>query len=155
MRFQPMLIDGNWVKASDGGEMEVINQATEEVFALVPKATNDDIEKAIASADRSFSFWAKLSPAQRAEYLYKASIIVMERYQEIGKTMTAEQGKPLLEAQGEVKKGADIHTLSHQLCHPPAGERLRYQDHPGAVGPRQCSDHHDLYPCGPQKQTRR
>lgn len=108
MRFQPMLIDGNWVKASDCGEIEVTNPATEEVFVSVPKATNDDIVRAITSANKSFPSWAKLSPAQRAEYLYKASVIVMDRYKEIGKTMTAEQGKPLPEAQGEVKKGADI-----------------------------------------------
>ena len=103
-----MLIDGHWVEASDSSVIEVTNPATEEVFASVPSASKDDVEKAIASADRSFPCWAKLSPAQRADYLNKAAAMVMDRHEEIARAMTTEQGKPLAEARGEVKKAADI-----------------------------------------------
>ncbi len=108
MIFQPMLIAGRWVEASDGGVIGVVNPATEEVFATVPKANADDVKVAIESADNSFASWAKLSPAQRSDYLRKACALVMERHKEIARVMTTEEGKPLLEAEGEVKKAAKI-----------------------------------------------
>jgi len=108
MKYQLMLIDGEWVEAADGGFINVINPATEEVFAQVPRATEEDVASAIKSADVAFPEWAKLSPAERGNYLRAASELVMQRYEEIGGIMTEEQGKPLLEAQGEVKKAALI-----------------------------------------------
>ena len=108
MKRQLMLIDGEWVEASDGGLNNVINPATEEVFAQVARATEEDVVRAIKAADVAFPEWAKLSPAGRGNYLRAASELVMQRCEEIGRIMTEEQGKPLLEAQGEVKKAALI-----------------------------------------------
>lgn len=103
-----MLIAGEWVEAADGGVMDVVNPATEEVFAQVPRATPQDVARAVEAADAAFSGWAKLSPAQRGECLRAGGELVAARAEEIGRTMTEEQGKPLLEAQGEVKKAARI-----------------------------------------------
>lgn len=108
MRRQLMLIDGEWVEAADGGVIDVINPATEEVFAQVPEPTKEDVTRSIESADDAFPTWAKLSPAQRGDYLRTASELVLQRHEEIGRTMTEEQGKPLLEAQGEVRKAGHI-----------------------------------------------
>jgi len=108
MKRQLMLIDGEWVEAADSGLIDVVNPATEEVFAQVPWATEEDVARAIKAADIAFPEWAKLSPAGRGNYLRAASELVMQRYGEIGRIMTEEQGKPLLEAQGEVKKAALI-----------------------------------------------
>ena len=90
-----MLIDGKWVEASDREVIDVANPASEEVFAQVPKATEEDVARA-------------LSPAERGAYLRTAAELVIERHEEIGRAVTEEQGKPLLEAQGEVKKAAII-----------------------------------------------
>ena len=103
-----MLINGEWVDSTDGRVIEVINPATEEIFAQVPMATKEDVNKAIKAADAAFPAWAKLSPAQRGGYLRKAGELVLKRYKEIGSLMTEEQGKPVEEAQGEVKKAAEI-----------------------------------------------
>ena len=103
-----MLINGEWVDSTDGRVIEVINPGTEEIFAQVPMATKEDVNRAIKAADAAFPAWAKLSPAQRGGYLRKAGELVLKRHKEIGSLMTEEQGKPVAEAQGEVKKAAEI-----------------------------------------------
>ena len=108
MRHQPMLVDGQWVDAADGGVIDVANPANEEVFAQVPRAVEEDVARAIAAADAAWPAWAKLSPGERGAYLRAAGELVGQRHEEIGRAMTEEQGKPLLEAQGEVKKAAGI-----------------------------------------------
>lgn len=67
-----------------------------------------DIENAVDAADRAFKMWSKLTPFQRGGYLRRASEIVLECAQKIARFMTQEQGKPLSEAIGEVRKGAEI-----------------------------------------------
>ena len=105
---EKMLIGGNWVDAGDREVLEVVNPATEEVFAVCPKATRDDVEAAINAANEAFPSWSNLTPFKRGDYLRKASEIVRSRSREIAKMMTMEQGKPLKEGEGEVIKGADI-----------------------------------------------
>lgn len=105
---EKMLIGGNWVDAGDREVLEVVNPATEEVFAVCPKATRDDVEAAINAANEAFPSWSNLTPFKRGEYLRKASEIVRSRSRDIAEMMTMEQGKPLKEAEGEVIKGADI-----------------------------------------------
>jgi len=102
------LIDGVWTDGSGNGRLEVVNPADGEVFASVPAATDKDVESAVNAAGRAFPEWSGLTPFKRGEYLRKASLIVTERAGEIARLMTSEQGKPLAEALGEVKKGADI-----------------------------------------------
>jgi succinate-semialdehyde dehydrogenase/glutarate-semialdehyde dehydrogenase len=103
-----MLIGGQWVDALSNDKLAVINPAYDEIFAEVPKAHKEDIEKAINSADSAFEKWSSLSPFKRGAFLRKASDIVLERIEEIAKLMTQEQGKPYKEAAGEVEKGAKI-----------------------------------------------
>ncbi len=103
-----MLIDGNWIDSPDGKHIEVENPATREIFERVPFSSESDINGAVEAAHRAFKEWSLLSPEKRAEYLIKASELVLERKDEIARTMTAEQGKPLNEAKGEVRKGAEI-----------------------------------------------
>jgi succinate-semialdehyde dehydrogenase / glutarate-semialdehyde dehydrogenase len=100
------LIDGEW---TDGKEFfDVVNPANAEVIAKVPKTSKENVENAVDAADRAFVEWSRLSPFKRGEYLRKASEIIHQRAGEIARLMTKEQGKPLAEALGEVKKGAQI-----------------------------------------------
>ncbi len=103
-----MLIDGQWSAGSTGQTFSVINPATEEIIAQVPKAAAADVEQAVAAAARAFPAWSRLSPAQRGTWLRRASDLIAERAAEIARLMTQEQGKPLKEAEGEVLKGAEI-----------------------------------------------
>ena len=60
-----MLIDGECVEAADGAAFDVADPATGEVFAQVPSATDDDVDRAVGAADRAFAEWSRLSPMQR------------------------------------------------------------------------------------------
>ena len=103
-----MLIDGQWVDSDSGEYIEVIDPATEEVFARVPVAARDQVTTALEAAQRAFPQWSRLSPEQRALYLWRASSILEERKEKIGQVLTREQGKPLKEAIGEIEKAVEM-----------------------------------------------
>ena len=108
MIFNRMLINGEWVNGGGRSYIEVENPATEEIFERVPAASESDINDAVESADRAFRTWSALSPEKRGKYLHRAAEIALQREDEIASAMTMEQGKPLNEARGEVRKGAEI-----------------------------------------------
>ncbi len=108
MIIERMLIGGKWTTARDGGTIPVINPATEEVFAKVPKAGRIDAEDAIKAADAAFESWSSLTPFERGSFLRRAGEIVLRNEDKIAELMTMEQGKPFREALGEVRKGAQI-----------------------------------------------
>jgi succinate-semialdehyde dehydrogenase/glutarate-semialdehyde dehydrogenase len=99
-----MLIDGEWVDSKSGATIEVQDPARGEVFARVPRATEDEVIRALEAAQRAFPDWARLSPDQRGAYLWRASEILEERQKAISRLLTREQGKPLSEAIGEIEK---------------------------------------------------
>lgn len=103
-----MLINGDWVDSESRQYLEVVNPATEDAFAEVPRATENEVNQALEAARAAFPAWAGLSPFQRAEYLRRAADILNERKEKIGRLMSREQGKPLQEAIGEVEKGVEM-----------------------------------------------
>lgn len=103
-----LLIGGQYLPAESGAAREVINPATEEIIGRVSIASDGDLEKAVQAAEAAFVQWSTLSPFERGEYLRKASRLVLQRSKEIASLMTLEQGKPLKEAEGEVKKAGRI-----------------------------------------------
>jgi len=103
-----MLIDGQWKDAADRQFLEVTDPRTGKVFAKVPRAAGQDIDAAVDAADRVFKNWSRTNVFKRSALLREAAQIVEERKDEISRLMCMEQGKPLAEAAGEVKKGAEI-----------------------------------------------
>lgn len=103
-----MLIDGDWVESEGGEFMEVVNPATEEAFARVPRATEREVDAALKAARKAFPAWARLSPERRGVYLWKASRILEQRKIQVGRLMTREQGKPVREAVGEIEKAVEM-----------------------------------------------
>jgi len=103
-----MYIDGEWVGAAGGATFDVFNPATGEKLEAVPDGGRVDAERAVAAADRAFAGWAGLTAYQRSEFLYRAWQIMIERKEELARTMTAEQGKPIRAARNEVQYGADF-----------------------------------------------
>jgi len=109
VQIQGMIIGGKIVSQSDGGDyIDVINPATEEVIGRVPAASEEQVDEAARAAWRAFERWSKLSPFERARFLYRAASLVEERAEEIGRILTAEEGKPLKEAVSEVKGSAEV-----------------------------------------------
>ncbi len=103
-----MYIDGRWVDSSSRQYIEVVNPATEEAFARAPRATEEEVTRALEAAERAFPGWARLSADQRGAYLWRASNILEERKEKIGRLLTREQGKPPKEAVGEIEKAVEM-----------------------------------------------
>ena len=101
-------IDGKWIKASSGETYEVINPANEEVLGHASKASPEDVEKALKSAQQGLEVWKKTTPWQRSYILRRIADKMREKQDVLAKWMTLEMGKPLNEAKGEVNGAADI-----------------------------------------------
>ncbi len=127
-----MLIGGEWREATAGEELEVFNPATEEVVGSVPAASAQDVELAVETARRAFADWAATDGEKRGRILAAAADLIEANANELGATLTSEQGKPLAEAAGEV------HHLAHGVrYYAEAATKVTgtYQELPSAFGP--------------------
>ncbi len=103
-----LFIDGKWRNAAGNRSIPVLNPATEEVLATVAHASKDDLDEALAAAEKGFAVWKKVSAYDRSKLMRKAADIFRSRNEEVAKLMTLEQGKPLAEAKMEAMAAADI-----------------------------------------------
>jgi len=101
-------IDGKWQKSSNGETYDVINPATEEVIGKASKASIEDVDKALISAQKGFLVWKKFLPWDRASIIRKIANLIRKKNNELAKWMTLETGKPLAEGLAEVAASADI-----------------------------------------------
>jgi aldehyde dehydrogenase (NAD+) len=92
--YDKLYVDGAWVSPSATDTLEVINAASEEVMATVPKGTPADIDKAVAAARRAFDGWSQTSPEERAKYLGRIGEGLMARMDEIATVVSQEVGMP-------------------------------------------------------------
>lgn len=97
-----MYINGEWRDAIRGATYEVKNPATGKVVDTVPKGGKEDVQAAVEAAEKAFAGWADTSPDDRASLLQKGIALVKEQGKEIAALLTAEQGKPIFEANGEL-----------------------------------------------------
>lgn len=102
-----LYIDGEFVQGGGRVLQPVVDPATGETIGQLPHATRDDMDRALASAERAFSTWRHVSPTERGAILRKVGELSRERAKEIGRNITLDQGKPLAEAVGEVLRCAD------------------------------------------------
>ena len=101
-------IDGKWRPSSDKSTYEVINPANEEVIGHASKATPEDVDRALKSAEKGLEVWKKTAPWQRSYIIRKIADKMREKQDVLAKWMTLEVGKPFTEAKGEVGGAADI-----------------------------------------------
>jgi succinate-semialdehyde dehydrogenase / glutarate-semialdehyde dehydrogenase len=127
-----MLIGGEWRQAAAGEEIEVVNPATEDVVASVPSGDVADVDLAVATATRAFPEWAATDTEHRAGILARAAALIEERAKDIAAVLTSEQGKPILEARGEV-----THLAHGVRYYAEAATKVRgaHQELPSAFGP--------------------
>jgi succinate-semialdehyde dehydrogenase/glutarate-semialdehyde dehydrogenase len=97
-----MFINGQWADALSGEIYEIKSPATGQVVDTVPLAGKEDVEAAVTAAQAAFRTWADTSPDDRAALIRKGIQAVEAHVQEIAALLTAEQGKPLFEASGEL-----------------------------------------------------
>jgi succinate-semialdehyde dehydrogenase/glutarate-semialdehyde dehydrogenase len=103
-----LFIGGAWQKASNGATFPVENPATNEIIAQVADGDADDAARAIEAAGRAQAEWGKSTPRERADILRRAYELVIASTDRLAAIMTAEMGKPLAEAKGEVAYGAEM-----------------------------------------------
>jgi len=98
-----MLIAGERESARSGAEIEVVNPATEETLDSVPNAGPDDVDRAVRAAAAAFPDWRETDAEERAAKLRGFAGLVKANRKELAETLTREQGKPAMEAGGEVQ----------------------------------------------------
>ena len=101
-------INGKWQQSSDKSTYEVINPANEEVLGKASKATPEDVNLALKSAEKGLLTWKQTPPWQRSYIIRKIADKMREKQDVLAKWMTLEVGKPFAEAKGEVGGAADI-----------------------------------------------
>ncbi|MDQ4000433.1 MAG: aldehyde dehydrogenase family protein [Actinomycetota bacterium] len=97
-----ILVDGEKVGAKTGEEMEVVNPATEETFDTVPKGGREDVDAAVSAAKRASKEWSGKDPDERAQLMRTGIAAVKENDKEVAELLVREQGKPMMEAMGEL-----------------------------------------------------
>lgn len=102
-----LYINGKFIGTNNRKTQDVINPATEDVLGQLPYADKNDLDYALASAAEAFKTWKHSSPMERSAVLRKAAQLARERAETIGRNLTMDQGKPLVQAIGEVLSCAD------------------------------------------------
>ncbi|MBB2203486.1 CoA-acylating methylmalonate-semialdehyde dehydrogenase [Gluconacetobacter takamatsuzukensis] len=108
MKIIPHVIDGRHSEGDGTGRADVFNPATGSVAAQVVLGVQSDLEAAIAAARRAFPAWAETPPLTRARILFRARDLIEARMSELAAVITAEHGKILSDAQGEVTRGLEV-----------------------------------------------
>jgi succinate-semialdehyde dehydrogenase/glutarate-semialdehyde dehydrogenase len=105
---QRCYVDGAWIDAPDSAAITVRNPASGETLGTVPKLGAKETEVAVAAAHAAFPAWAARTAKERAVILRRWYELIVAHGDDIGTLMTAEQGKPLAEARGEVLYAASF-----------------------------------------------
>jgi malonate-semialdehyde dehydrogenase (acetylating)/methylmalonate-semialdehyde dehydrogenase len=100
-----MLIDGQFVESATSHWQDVINPATQDVLAKVPFATTGEVD---AAAKEAFKTWRKTPIGTRARIFLKYQQLIRENMSELAHILTAEQGKTLPDAEGDVFRGLEV-----------------------------------------------
>lgn len=101
-------IGGAWVDAENGATFDVTNPARGDVIAKIPDLSRAEIASAIAAGDAARHAWAARTAKDRGNVLRKWFNLMMEHAEDLALILTAEMGKPLAEARGEIAYGASF-----------------------------------------------
>ncbi len=105
---QQVFLAGVWADADDGGTVAVTNPANGQTLGSVPMCGAAEAERAIAAADVAQRIWARVPAKERAAVLRKLNDLLLANADDLAQIMTAEQGKPLAEARGEIVYAASF-----------------------------------------------
>jgi 1-pyrroline dehydrogenase len=100
-------VGGEWVDSASGETMEVLNPATGETIAEVPRGTAEDVDRAVEAAKRALPEWLETTPGERAEVLLKLADLLDEHAEELAQLESVNVGKPLPAARDEMPVCSD------------------------------------------------
>jgi acyl-CoA reductase-like NAD-dependent aldehyde dehydrogenase len=127
-----MYIGGEWVDRD--AKIDVVNPYDNSVIDTVPRGSVQDVEAAVASAERGAVAMAKLSGYQRFEILRRASDLIAERAEDFARTITLEEGKVIAEGRGEVDRAYQTMSLSGEEAKRLYGETIPLDGAPTWTG---------------------
>ena len=109
-----LFVDGEFADPAEGGSLDTVNPATEEVLSKVALATQPDVDRAVAAARRAFEqVWGPMPGAERAKYLFRIARILQERARELAVLETLDNGKPIRESRDVDVPLAAAHFFYH------------------------------------------
>jgi acyl-CoA reductase-like NAD-dependent aldehyde dehydrogenase len=126
-----MYINGEWVDRAN--TMPVFNPFDQSIIDTVPRATVADVDLAIASAVRGAKVMAKLPSYERYAILNRAAQLMTERMEDLGQTITREEGKVIAEGRGEAGRAIQTITLSSEEAKRLHGETVPLDGAPGVT----------------------
>jgi len=103
-----LFIDGAWKSGEGRDAHAIVNPATANPIAEVPYASRADLDEALAAADRAWPDWRSTDVEKRGAILHQTAKLLRERADDIGRTLTQEQGKIFAEAKAEVLGSAQL-----------------------------------------------
>jgi malonate-semialdehyde dehydrogenase (acetylating) / methylmalonate-semialdehyde dehydrogenase len=103
-----LLINGEFVESKTTEWRDVVNPATQEVIGRVPFATSAEVETAINSAHEAFKTWRNTSVGARTRIMLKYQALIREHLPRIAKILSAEQGKTVPDAEGDIFRGLEV-----------------------------------------------
>ncbi|MGP5203332.1 CoA-acylating methylmalonate-semialdehyde dehydrogenase [Psychrobacter aquimaris] len=108
MHHVKQLINGQFVDSNTSEWIDNTDPATQEVIAKVPQTTDDEINQAVAAAQAAFQTWRKTPITTRARIFLKYQTLIREHMDELAEILTAEQGKTIADARGDVFRGLEV-----------------------------------------------
>ena len=108
MHHVQQLINGQFMQSNTDEWIDITDPATQEVIAKVPQTTDDEINQAVAAAQTAFETWRKTPITTRARIFLKYQSLIREHMDELAEILTAEQGKTIADARGDVFRGLEV-----------------------------------------------
>ena len=108
MHHVQQLINGQFTKSTTDEWLDITDPATQEVIAKVPQTSDDEINQAVAAAQTAFQTWRKTPITTRARIFLKYQQLIREHMDELAEILTAEQGKTIADARGDVFRGLEV-----------------------------------------------
>lgn len=105
---QQAFVNGQWVDADSGEKTPVYNPANGELIGTVPRLSGEETQLAIEAAETAWQSWRKRTAKERSVLLREWFKLIQNNAEDIAQIMTAEQGKPISEARGEVQYAASF-----------------------------------------------
>ncbi len=108
VRTAKLLIDGKFVESRSAEWRDIVNPATQERVGRVPFATHEEVDAAVASAAKAFQTWKTTPIGTRMRLMLRFQDLVRQNMKRIAQTLTAEQGKTLADAEGDIFRGLEV-----------------------------------------------
>jgi malonate-semialdehyde dehydrogenase (acetylating)/methylmalonate-semialdehyde dehydrogenase len=108
MQTDSHFIAGQFHAGASGRQIEVVNPATGQPIRTIGMASAEEVEQAVAAAYQAFPAWSETPPLRRARILFKFKELIEQNLESLARLITAEHGKVLSDARGEVMRGLEV-----------------------------------------------